>query len=130
MITFWKSWWAFAFMLSPFIIGLLGIAIFFFLTYRHYDTIAAAFAHSPGLQRSLQSWSDASFKLRYLRILNVAGLVLWPRFFIRRGQVDARDIQAFPPAIARLIRIGWWSCATGSVWLLMGVGLLKLSGVK
>lgn len=130
MIEFWNSWWAFIFILSPFLIGMAGIAIFAYLSYRHFDRVILAFPNSLFVQNSARFSIGTNFKLRYFQITRISGLVTWPGFFIRRNELDIEDLKRLPPSISLLLKIGWWLCIIASIWLLLAVGLLKLTGAK
>ncbi|WP_434572849.1 hypothetical protein [Pseudomonas sp. Z3-6] len=36
-------------------------------------------------------------------IISIAGMVVWPRAYIRIGDVDPADIESFPPYLKRLL---------------------------
>lgn len=57
------------------------------------------------------------------------GFVLWPNIHIRQGTLDPEEVREFPPEIRRLMVISFSLLFAGS-WLLIGVALLKLSGVE
>ncbi len=47
MTDFWNSWWAFAFMLTPFVIGLSGVAIGVYIACsRHFNIMLSALPNS------------------------------------------------------------------------------------
>lgn len=127
MTAFWNSWWAFAFMLAPFVIGLSGMAVLACTTYHHYDRIITAFPNSPGVQNYTKRCAGFDFHSRYMQVIFTASFVLWPRIQIRRGELDPEEVRNFPAQIKRLMTISASLMSVGGVWLFLAVGLLKLT---
>ncbi|WP_312300478.1 hypothetical protein [Stutzerimonas nitrititolerans] len=119
-----------AFLLAPFVIGLSGAAVQAYITYRYYDRIASAFPNSLGVKNLQRLWTGYSFPSRCMRVGSAGGFVLWPNIHIRQGTLDPEEIRNFPPEIKRLMVISFSLLFAGFSWLLIGIALLKLSGVE
>ncbi|WP_217474743.1 ABZJ_00895 family protein [Stutzerimonas stutzeri] len=51
MTEFWNSWWAFAFMLAPFVIGFSGMLMILLMAYRNLDMLLRTFPNSEYVLR-------------------------------------------------------------------------------
>lgn len=127
MSGFWHSWWAFAFLLVPLVIGLSGMAVLAYITYRYYDRIITAFPNSRGVRTYNRLWSGFGFSSRCSQVANTASFVLWPKIQVRRGELDPEEVRNFPAEIKRLMAISACLISIGGVWFLLAVGLLKFS---
>ncbi|MCH2341729.1 hypothetical protein ACGFZ7_20930 [Pseudomonas sp. NPDC047963] len=132
MIDFytWHSCTRIAFLLIPFLIGLSGVAVQAYLTHRYYEIIISAFPNSSGVKNYQRVWPGKSFRSRCLQVGSTGGFILWPKTHIRQGSLDPKEVRNFPPEIKRLMVISVILLFVGFAWLLIGVALLKLSGVQ
>jgi len=127
MTTFWSSWWAFAFMFAPFVIGLPGVFMILFMAYRNLDTILATFPSSEYVKRQKALWGGYDLSSRFILTSSLAAVALWPNRHIRRGELDETEVRNLPRSIKRRMIIAWLLCAVGMTWLLISIGLLKLT---
>ncbi len=126
-IDTWHPGLAFAFMLTPLVIGLSGVAVIAYTTYRFYDEVSSAFPNSRAVKNTHRMWAGSNFISRWLQVSSTGSFVLFPNGHIKRGDLDPLEVQAFPPCIKRLITVGHSLMLVGSVWLILAVGLLKLT---
>lgn len=128
MTDFWDSWWAFAFMLTPFVIGLSGVAIGIFIACsRHFDTMLSALPNSAWAKQQ-HILGTKNFSSRCYLVSTLSGALLLSDFNIRKGVLDANDVSNFPPPLRRLMTLSTKLACVGMAWLCLAVGLLKLSG--
>lgn len=128
MSDFWNSWWAFAFMLSPFVIGLSGIAMSTWMARsRDFDIIIASLQNSLWLKQQIPFWGTTSLKSRCYLLSTISGAMFYPKTCIRLGMMDAQDLRNFPKRLRRRIQLASWLVIIGSAWLAVGVVLIKLS---
>ncbi|WP_166363814.1 hypothetical protein [Pseudomonas akapageensis] len=128
--TWYESWpldLQISFLLAPFVIGLSGMAVLAYTTYQHYERIITAFPNSPGVQNYTRRCAGFDFHSRCMQVSFTAGFVLWPKIQIRRGELDPEEVRKFPAEIKRLMGISASLLFSGAAWLLLAVGLLKLS---
>jgi hypothetical protein len=127
MTEFWSSWWAFAFMLAPFVIGLSGVMTILVMAYRNLDTILAIFPNSEYVKRQKVLWGGCDLPSRFILTSSLAAVALWPNGHIRRGELEENEVRNLPHSIKRRMVVAWWLCAVGMGWLFLAVGLLKLT---
>ena len=130
MTEFWESWWAFVFMLAPFVIGLPGVLIGLVMAYRNLDTILATFPNSKYVKRQQILWGRQTLSNRFILTASLSAVAVWPGFHIRRGELEEHEVRNLPKSIKRRMIIAWWLSAVGTAWLFLAVGLLKLSEVE
>jgi hypothetical protein len=130
MTEFWSSWWAFSFMLAPFVIALSGVLVGVFIACsRHFDTMLSAFSKSTWA-RQQDILGTTSLASRCYLVSTLSGTLLFPQYLVRKGVIDADDVSNFPPSLRRLMLVSAWLVIVGMAWLFLMVGLLKLSGVE
>ncbi len=127
MSTFWNSWWAFAFMLAPFVIALSGVFMFLFMAYRNLETLLSLFPNSTYVKRQKLLWGGNGLRSRFMLTSSLAAVALWPNGHIKRGELDEDEVRNLPNPIKRRMVVAWWLCAVGMAWLFLAVGLLKLT---
>ncbi|QIJ00926.1 hypothetical protein GII23_13015 [Stutzerimonas balearica] len=127
MTAFWDSWWAFAFMLAPFVIGAIGQTITIYMVYYDLDEMKAAFPKSKHIRNQLNIWSGPGFVARYMQVNAITGAVLLASFYLRRGELEPEEVDNFPKHLKPRLLWSTWLLGIGLAWLFMAVGLLKLS---
>ncbi|MGF6590968.1 hypothetical protein [Pseudomonas sp. 2835] len=128
MSSFWNSWWAFAFMLTPFVMGIAGVAMETYIARsRDFDLIIASLPNSLWLKQQIPFWGTTRLKSRCYLLSTICGAMLYPKLCIRLGMMDAEDLRNFPPRLRRRLLIASWLIIVGSAWMFIGVGLIKLS---
>lgn len=106
MSLFWKTWWGFGFMVTPLIVGLLGVAIDIHIARsRHFAVMLDSLQRSQGLQRWLSIWGSTDTLYRTLVVSSVSGGLLFPKYSIKKGLLDAKDIERFPTYLKRRMNI-------------------------
>lgn len=127
MSGFWGSWWAFAFMLAPFIIGLSGVAIETYTARSSdFDLIIASLPNSRWLKLQIPFWGTTSLRSRCYLLTTITGAFLYPKLCIRLGMMDAEDLRNFPQRLRRRLLVSSWLIIIGCAWLVIGVALFKL----
>ncbi|MGE8392704.1 MAG: hypothetical protein ACN6QI_09140 [Pseudomonas sp.] len=128
MSSFWNSWWAFAFMLTPFLMGIAGVAMETYIARsRDFDLVIASLPNSLWLKQQIPFWGTTRLKSRCYLLSTICGAMLYPKLCIRLGMMDAEDLRNFPPRLRRRLLIASWLIIIGSAWMFIGVGLIKLS---
>ncbi|UVM55118.1 hypothetical protein LOY37_22670 [Pseudomonas sp. B21-012] len=128
MSSFWDSWWAFAFMLTPFVMGIAGVAMETYIARsRDFDLVIASLPNSLWLKQQIPFWGTTRLKSRCYLLSTICGAMLYPKLCIRLGMMDAEDLRNFPPRLRRRLLIASWLIIIGSAWMFIGVGLIKLS---
>ncbi|MFJ2548798.1 hypothetical protein ACIOVF_20315 [Pseudomonas sp. NPDC087612] len=128
MSGFWYSWWAVAFMISPFTLAFIGLAMSIQITCgRDFNVMLSALPNSWRLQNRTTHFGNASLRSRWHLVNTVSGAMLYPGFCIRKGLFDPGELQEFPAPLKRKMIISSWLSIVGFAWLMIGAGLLKLS---
>ncbi|XXE00282.1 hypothetical protein J3P88_27740 [Pseudomonas sp. Z3-6] len=100
---FWKSWLAFWIVISPFLLAFVGIIFSLYLSHRHLDAMMEALKNSRYIYLWGPAWRGRGWFGGCVLIISIAGMVVWPRAYIRIGDVDPADIESFPPYLKRLL---------------------------
>lgn len=128
MTDFWNSWWALAFMLTPFVIGLSGVAIGVYIACgRHFNIMLSALPNSAWAKQQ-HILGTTKFTSRFYLVGSLSGALLLSDFNVRKGVLDANDVSNFPPPLRRLMTLSTKLACVGMAWLCLAVGLLKLTG--
>ncbi|KES25111.1 MULTISPECIES: hypothetical protein [Pseudomonas] len=131
MNEFWNSWWAFSFMLSPFLVSLSGMALGIYIACsRDFKGILVALSNSELPKRTSLILGSQDLISRCHLVSSIGGALLLPDRSIRRGLLDREDMRNFPPALRRRLLISTWMVIVGMAWLGLMLALLKLSGVN
>ncbi|MFK8332335.1 hypothetical protein M2D63_020230 [Pseudomonas sp. BJa5] len=131
MNGFWSSWWAFAFMLAPFVIAMSGVAMNTYMACtRDFDRIIASLPNTSRLTQRIPFWGATDFKTRWYLLAGIAGVMIYPKLCVRLGVVDAEDLRNFPPRLRRRLLMTAWLVNIGCIWLAIGVALIKLSPTR
>lgn len=122
---FWLSWFAFWLLAGPILLGCVSIAFTLYLSRHHLDSMLEALQNSryiyiwgPGLRN--QGWFGG-----FILISKIAGMMMWPRAYIRIGDVDPIDVANFPPHLKRLLQIDAVMLFGSAIWVLAGYVLMK-----
>lgn len=120
------SWLVFWLLAGPILLGAVHIVFSLYLSRRHLDAMLEALKNSryiyiwgPGLRN--QGWFGG-----FVLINKIGGMVLWPRAYIRIGDVDPVDIKTFPPHLKRLLQIDAVMLFGSAIGVLIGYVLVKI----
>ncbi|WP_331275360.1 MULTISPECIES: hypothetical protein [Pseudomonas] len=61
-----------------------------------------------------------------LEIAKIAGMVVWPKAYIRLGDVDPVDVENFPSDLKRLLIVKVTMTVITAIWMIIAVVLIKL----
>ncbi|MFK0088119.1 hypothetical protein ACIQUS_12600 [Pseudomonas sp. NPDC090755] len=127
-INAWPPSIAIAFGLAPFVIAMPGVAIHYYVACsRHFHIMLAALPNSAWPQQQLVKWGIIVQTSRLNMVGGISGFLLFPSYSIRKGLLDVNDVRNFPPYLRRWLVASVWLTFVGLTWLLLGVGLIKLS---
>lgn len=115
------------FLLSPFAIGFSGMVIILVMAYRNLDTILHTFPNSGYVIRQKMLWGDSGLYSRFVLTSSLAAVALFPKGHINRGDLLESELRNLPHFIKQRMVVAWWLCFAGMAWLLLAVGLLKLT---
>ena len=124
--AFWKSWFAFVLVAGPFLLGIAGFALGFYLGYRHLDTMVAALKNSRHIVLYGTALRDLGWFGRLLLVGKIAGVMCWSTNLVRAGEVNADDIRDFPPHLRRLMRLHLGMLIFSFIWMALVSLALKL----
>ncbi|MNH18867.1 hypothetical protein D3C79_785880 [compost metagenome] len=114
------------FVLSPFIIGLPGLALSIYTTVtKEYVVACAAITSNPYLEILKRSWGVGSFKWRWMVICTLSGLLAFPWLAIRTGKLDKSELDTFPINLKRRLVISAWLTVSGFSWLVVSWVILE-----
>ncbi|MNE64673.1 hypothetical protein D3C80_1600960 [compost metagenome] len=97
MTDFWSSWWAFAFMMTPFALCFSGVALSMYIAFgRDFDVMLARFEGSNWLKQQIPIWGTRHIPSRFYLVNTLCAAMLHPPFGIKRGLIDADEVRKFP----------------------------------
>ena len=115
------------FLLAPFAIGFSGLLMILVMAYRNLDTILHTFPNSGYVIRQKMLWGDSGLYSRFVLTSSLAAIALFPKGHINRGDLLESELRNLPHFIKQRMVAAWWLCFAGMAWLLLAVGLLKLT---
>ncbi|MFT0519586.1 hypothetical protein [Pseudomonas faucium] len=116
------------FLIVPVVIALSGAVMNACITLsRDYNVVCSSVTTNPYIESLKNTWGGSSFKWRYFLVGAIGGLVTFPQFVLRRGQLDANELGAFPPNLKRKLAISSWLIIIGFGWMVVAALLLKIS---
>jgi len=119
------------FVIIPVVIALSGAVMNAYITMsRDYEVVCSSITTNPYLEVLKSTWGVSSFKWRYFLVGAIGGLVTFPQFVLRRGQLDVAELKAFPPNLKRRLAISAWLTIIGFGWMAVAALLLKLSKMR
>lgn len=114
-------------MLAPFAIGFSGLLMILVMAYQNLDTILRTFPDSGYVIRQKMLWGDSGLYSRFVLTSSLAAIALFPKGHINRGDLLESELRNLPHFIKHRMVVAWWLCFAGMAWLLLAVGLLKLT---
>ena len=107
-LTTWPASLHIAFLLAPFLIGLIGLGIHYHIAgSRHFEVLCSAFQNSPGLIEDLRYWSTISIRTRAMIVAGVTLAAVCPSLVVRR------------------LQISFWCTAIAGFWIMAGWVLIE-----
>ncbi|MDA8482641.1 hypothetical protein NNO07_06130 [Pseudomonas resinovorans] len=131
--TWYESWpldMQIAFLLFPFVIIVAWLLLNLYMSYRDLEQMKAAFPKSRYVQGQLSLWRGRDPIARSMQVNAICSVVMISGFYLKRGEVEPDELANFPAHLKSRVVLSSWLLGIGSAWLLLGVGLLKLSGAK
>ena len=126
-ITGWQPLAKLVILLSPFVIGIPGLALSVVATLtKDYGVACSAITSNPYFESIKRVWGSGSFKWRWLTLCTVSGLVAFPWLALRMGQLDAGELNAFPQKLKRRLKVAAWLSMTGFIWMIVVWALFKI----
>lgn len=128
MIDFdsWSPLLKLAFLIAPFVIGLLGIAINVQIALsRDFHVAMSAITSNPYLEQMKPVWGQGGLKSRCLLLSTVSSLVTFPGFHLRMGWVDKVELENFPANLRRKLSVAFWLILICVLWGAAGYFLIK-----
>ncbi|WP_256832184.1 hypothetical protein [Pseudomonas sp. Pse1] len=115
---FCASWCNFWLLAGPFILFSMKILFNLYLIRRHLDAMMNALPNS----RYIYIWGKTLRKQGWfggmLLINKIAGMIMFPKSYIRLGDFDRDDVSNFPPHLKRLLKIEITMLMVSAAWML------------
>jgi hypothetical protein len=125
-ITSWPAMAKLILLLSPFVIGVPGVAISAYTTLtKDYDVVCSSITSNPYFQTVKGAWGNSGFKWRWMLVCTVSGLVAFPWVELRAGRLDLNELTAFPLRLKRRLVLSACLSLGGAVWMLVIWALVK-----
>jgi hypothetical protein len=124
-IDTWSPWVSIFVAGGWIILAFASAAYSLYLSRCHLDSIKEALKNSryiylwgPSLGRRGLIWS-------LFEISRIAGMVLWPKTYIRLGDVNPVDLDSFPPHLKRHLIVNTTLMLTSCLWMAVVAILLQ-----
>jgi hypothetical protein len=104
-IDTWSPWIAIIVAGGPILLGAVNTAYCLYLSRRHLDAMMEALKNSRFIFIWGPGWRSQGWFGGCVLVTTIAGMVVWPKAYIRYGKVAAEDIENFPPLLKRLLVI-------------------------
>jgi len=122
----WPPLFKLAFLIGPFAIGFLGLAINVQIAVsRDYKVALSAITSNPYLEQMKPVWGGGSLRSRCLLLSTVSALVAFPKLHLYMGWLDEQELEDFPPCLKRKMIIALWMILIALLWSLVGYLMIK-----
>lgn len=113
-----ESWLSLLLLAGPFLLIILKILFNLYLIRRHLDAMISALPNSRhiyiwGKTLRKQGWFGGMFLIN-----KIAGMIMFPKSYIRLGDFDRDDVSNFPPHLKRLLKIEITMLMASAAWML------------
>lgn len=123
--AFWKSWWVILFSVGPIFMGFLFIANSLYIS-RHLSVMLKALENSRQIIFYSMIYKSMGVFGNIFLVTQMAGLLIWPKLGVRKGFLDARDVEGFPAHLLRLLKINMAFLVVSIVWFIVVYIVIKL----
>ena len=120
-----KSWLIILFAASPIIMSLVSITHTLYIT-RHLTALLKAMENSKVILMLGGASEPNDIVGRFLLVGQIASFAVWPKFAIKGGFVNRKDIENFPPKLLKMLKINMIILQTTTIWWLTFYAALKL----
>ncbi|WLH69820.1 hypothetical protein [Pseudomonas sp. FP2309] len=95
-IDTWSPWVAIFFLGAPALLSAVGLAYSLYLSHRYIEEIKDALKNSRYIYLWGPSLGKRGLILSLLEIAKIAGMMTWPKAYIRIGDLNPVDFENFP----------------------------------
>lgn len=88
-------------------------------TSAQFELMCNALRRSECLCAEIKAAGASTLYIRSMRVSIMAAVLLWPKFFISRGELNEDDYLDFPRGLAMRIRIAWYLMTIATAWILL-----------
>lgn len=111
-----KSWLSFWLVSGPLWLAFMNMAFSLHIYHRYLDALMDALKNSRYIQDAERELRNQGWRSAIQVVAKITGMILLPRASIRIGELDAADLQNFPPHLRRLLIIDAVMLLTCLVW--------------
>nr|WP_314873796.1 hypothetical protein [uncultured Pseudomonas sp.] len=123
----WPTLVRWAIIMPPLPMLVIGLAIEYHIACsRHFPVMCRSFGRSPLLVSEMSASSTLTAGSRVLIVAGMTAAIMWPGFFVRRGQLHPDDSIQFPPYLKRRMQIAMRLILTGLAWAVAVVTFVNL----
>jgi len=119
----WNPWVAIFVTGGPILLAAVSIAHSLYLSHRHLGAIKEALKNSRYIYLWGQSLGERGLIWSVYEISKISGMVVWPKSYIRMGELNPVDVENFPPGLKRRLVINLTMMSISSAGI-VGAGLL------
>lgn len=100
-----------------FSLGMVGVAIRFYMVRKDVEAVLMAFPGSRAFS-DYEAFTELSvYAARTYLITCVSSMVVWPMPHIRRGMLDPLELESLPTAVRKRALYSHWLMATFFLWM-------------
>ncbi|WP_339499048.1 hypothetical protein [Pseudomonas silesiensis] len=104
------------FLLGPFFVMFVGMGMITYMACRDLDRVLGGFSQSQIITSYAESWKGGSLVARYTVMSIVISAVLWPGMHLRRGHLNADELNRVPIPIKRRMQVSAGLLIFGFIW--------------
>lgn len=124
-IDCWSPWVAIIVTGGPILLACVSIVFNLYLSRRHLDAMMEAMKNSRYMYIWGTAWRRQSWFGGFVLTNKIAGMVVWPKAYIRYGEVAYMDIENFPLHLKRLLTVYVVILLVSLSWMAIAVMLLN-----
>jgi len=125
-IDTWPPWLAIIISGGWGLLVVVGIAYSLYLRSCHLDAMKEALKNSRYIYLWGPSLGKRGLVCSLWEIMTIAGMVVWPKAYVRLGDVDPTDVENFPPHLKRLLTAKVTMTVVTAIWMAIAVVLIEL----
>lgn len=104
------------FLFGPFFVMFVGMGMITYMACRDLDKVLGGFPKSQIITSYADAWRGGSLVARYNVMSIVISAVLWPGKHLRKGHLNAEELNGVPVAIKRRMQVSAGLLIFGFLW--------------
>lgn len=112
----WSLLLKMCFLFGPFFVMFVGMGMITYMAFRDLDKVLNGFSKSQIITSYADAWRGGSLVARYTVMSIVISAVLWPGAHLRKGHLNAEELNRVPVSVKRRMQISAGLLIFGFIW--------------